>query len=141
MMDIIKDLDEGGFETELTQQNLEDLLSGVIEARVRLYQYDDERGCYLDGDGQKPGEHITQNINVSDAEAFKKGRFKDFAQVAIIPAVMSRQQRIKALEQTAGDRGLTDEVRHKAWDDAGKLKAAHKEAAVRRRESIEGYKN
>lgn len=137
-MAVIKDLDEGGFETELTQQNLEDLLSGVIEARVRLFQYDDERGCYLDGDGLKPGtkKMVTQNINFSNVEAFKKGQFKDFAQVAMIPAGMARKHRIKALETTAADPNQSEAQRHRAWDDAGKLKALHKEEAERRRELL-----
>lgn len=106
---------------------------GKIAVLARMYRYDEAAGCYLDGDGLKPGtKMVTQSINVMDAEAFKRA--------AMIPAGMARKHRIKALETTAADPNQSEAQRHRAWDDAGKLKALHKEEAERRREIIEGGK-
>lgn len=90
-MAIIKDLDKGGFDTPLTQTDLEHLLSGQIDFKVKM-----------------------------------------------VPAGMARKQRIRAMEKTAADKGLTDATRRQAWNEAGKLKAVEKQAARNRHKLING---
>lgn len=55
----------------------------------------------------------------------------------MIPAGMNRKVRIEALERAASDPTKSAEDRHKAWDDAGKLKAQEKAA----KRLVEGNKD
>ena len=58
--------------------------------------------------------------------------------MAMVPAGMARKQRIRAMEKTAADKGLTDATRRQAWNEAGKLKAVEKQAARNRHKLING---